>query len=475
MTDEDIETKGARGETARLASWVAGFTLDDAPGEIVERAKLILLDGIGCALVGARLPWSCTAVQAVMILEGQGSVPIIGWDRTLAGPAAAVLNSSFIQGFELDDFHPLAPLHSASLLIPALLSAVHLGSGVDGARFLSATIAGLEVGPRVGLALHGSEMLSRGWHSGPVFGSISAAAAVANLLGLDSGATEDAFGLGATQAGGLMAAQFGADSKRMQHGFAARNGYYAALLARFGYTGIKAVFEQPYGGYLSTFGEGHDPDVSQIDSDLGERWETLRVAIKPYAAMGGLHGAIDAVFEIATQRPLEADEIEKIDVDLSHTVYHHGWWPPERPLTPTAAQMNVAYSVAVAVIDGAALVDQYSPARIESDDVWRLIPRIEAHHQAEFDAHSWGRGQTRVKIRFRDGTELESYQLAAKSVLEGPNRDFVVAKFEELTRRVIGVDRQKDIKDAVLSIEQAANLDQLIDLLAASVTSPFAA
>src|ERR1700722_6300200 len=128
MNDGDTERKGTTGETARLASWVAEFTLDDAPGEVVERAKLILLDGVGCALVGARLPWSSIAVEAVTILEGQGSVPIIGRDRSLAGPAAAVLNSSFIQGFELDDFHPLAPLHSASLLIPALLSALHLGS-----------------------------------------------------------------------------------------------------------------------------------------------------------------------------------------------------------------------------------------------------------------------------------------------------------------------------------------------------------
>ncbi len=36
----------------------------------------------------------------------------------------------------------------------------------------------------------------------------------------------------------------------MHHGMASRNGLYAALLARGGYTGIKQVFEQPYGGYL---------------------------------------------------------------------------------------------------------------------------------------------------------------------------------------------------------------------------------
>ena len=37
----------------------------------------------------------------------------------------------------------------------------------------------------MGLALHGGEMLSRGWHSGSVFGTFASAASVADLLGLD--------------------------------------------------------------------------------------------------------------------------------------------------------------------------------------------------------------------------------------------------------------------------------------------------
>src|SRR5207247_8833132 len=129
------------------------------------------------------------------------------WGRTTSAPAATLRNSSFIQGFELADFHPLAPLHSTSLLVPALLAAAQIEPGVDGAGFLTAAVAGFEVGPRVGLALHGSEMLSRGWHSGPVFGTHATAAAVGNLLGLDAAAMEDALGHAATQSGGLMAAQ----------------------------------------------------------------------------------------------------------------------------------------------------------------------------------------------------------------------------------------------------------------------------
>jgi aconitate decarboxylase len=462
------------GPTGQLASWAANFTIADAPLRIRERAKDLVLDGLGCALIGAQLPWSRTAVDAVLKFEGSGTSPLIGWGTSTSAPAAALLNSTFIQGFELDDFHPLAPLHSASLVIPTLLAALPFASGVDGARFLAAAIVGFEVGPRVGLALHGSEMLSRGWHSGPVFGTHASAAAVGNLLGLDAGAMEDALGLAATQSSGLMAAQFGAMSKRMQHGFAARNGMYAALLALGGYTGIKEVYEQPYGGFLSTFGEGHEPDIDQITSELGERWETERIVVKPYAAMGGLHAALDALFEIAALRPLVAEEIEHIDVELSDAVYHHGWWPPERPLTPTSAQMNIAYSLAVGVLDGVALVQQYAPGRMNRDDIWELIPRIAAHHNAEFDRlGSMGRGQTKLSIRFTDGSRSESSLFAARSVLNSLTRDEIVAKYRSLTENVLEDVRREQIEHAVLGLESAPDLDELLGLLADPVSSPF--
>ena len=259
MSDANNQPTAPDGPTGQLANWVAGFTLDQAPREVRERAKHLLLDGLGCAVIGARLPWSRVAVDAVLAFEAPGDTPLIGWGAGSGPAAAALLNGTFIQGFELDDVHPQAPLHSNSLLIPALLAALHCSPTVSGEQFLAALIAGYETGPRVGLALHGGEMLTRGWHSGSVFGTVSSAASVANLLGLDPAQTEDALGLGATQSHGLMAAQFGAMSKRMHHGMASRNGLYAAMLARGGYTGIHQVFEQPYGGFLSVFGEGMTP------------------------------------------------------------------------------------------------------------------------------------------------------------------------------------------------------------------------
>lgn len=462
------------GPTGRLARWLAGFRLEQASATARERAKALTLDGIACAIVGAQLPWSRTAANIVRQMEGQGDRTIVGWGARTSAPGAALLNGTFIQGFELDDYHPLGPLHSASLVLPALWAASEGESRVSGRRFLEAAMAGYEVGPRVGMALHGAQMLSRGWHSGSVFGTHAAAAAVGKLLGLDAARFEDALGLAGTQSAGLMAAQYEAMSKRMHHGFAARNGLYAAVLAAGGYTGIKRVFEREYGGFLSTFGEGHAPDASQITDGLGERWEVERIVIKPYAAMGGIHAPLDALFDVGAQRALKAGEIAGIEVDVSHAVYHHGWWVPQRPLTPIGAQMNIGYALAVAVLDGAALVPQFAPARIDADDVWALLPRIAVRHDPAFDAGGQrARGRVRLAVAFTDGQRIEVDRTASRAIESPQSSDEAAAKYRALTDGLIAPQRQQAIERMVRDLEQLDDVRELLALLAPPVGCAF--
>jgi 2-methylcitrate dehydratase PrpD len=458
------------GPTGQLATWVAGLTLDDVPPPVVERAKFLLLDGLGCALVGAQLPWSRIATAAVLDLEGPGDSVIIGAGRTAGAPAAAVLNGTFIQGFELDDFHPLAPLHSCSLLIPALLSTASVRqSTTTGAELLLAAIAGFEVGPRVGYTLHGAQMLDRGWHSGSVFGTHSAAMASGKLRGLGAAQLEDALGLAGTQSAGLMAAQYEAMSKRMHHGLAARNGFYAAGLAAAGYTGIKRVFEREYGGFLSVFGEGHDPDASLLTSQLGQRWETSVIMVKSYAAMGGLHGAIDAARQI--RQSVAPEDISRVDITVGETVYKHGWWTPERPLTPIGAQMNIGYATAAALLDGNVMPEQFTAARLDADDIWSLIDATSVHlDESLADAPITQRFRTDVSVTTRNGEVHHARIEAPHGAPTDPvTNDELAAKFHALADRVTDRGRAEAIERAVIALEELDDINRLIDLLAAPV------
>jgi 2-methylcitrate dehydratase PrpD len=458
------------GPTGRLATWVADLTLDDVPQPVLERAKYLLLDGLGCALVGAQLPWSRVATDAVLGLEGGGDTAVIGTGHTTGAPAAAVLNGTFIQGFELDDFHPLAPLHSCSLLIPALFSTASVRPhATRGAELLLGAIAGFEVGPRVGYTLHGTQMLDRGWHSGSVFGTHSAAMASGKLRGLPPAQLEDALGLAGTQSAGLMAAQYEAMSKRMHHGLAARNGFYAAGLAAAGYTGIKRVFEREYGGFLSVFGEGHDPDAALLTGQLGQRWETTFIMVKSYAAMGGLHGAIDAARKLRTS--VVPEDISKVDITVGETVYKHGWWAPERPLTPIGAQMNIGYATAAALLDGNVLPEQFSAARLDADDIWSLIANTSVHlDESLANAAISERFRTDVTVTMRDGTVHHArVDLPHGAPTDPVTNHELVAKFHALADRVTTHGRADAIERAIVGLENLDDVNYLIDLLAAPV------
>jgi aconitate decarboxylase len=460
------------GPTGRLATWLAGTTLEDVPAQVRDHAKHLILDGVACALVGAQLPVSRKGVEAITALDDAGSGTLIGWGgRTTSATSAAMLNSSFIQGFELDDYHPLAPLHSNALVLPAMLAAIPHTGTVTGAGFLLGAILGYETGPRVGEALGGLEMISRGWHSGVVFGTLSAAVSAGSLYGLDAAGFEDALGMAATQSCGLMSAQFESMVKRMQHGFASRAGLTAAALAATGYVGIKRVFERDYGGWLAVFGECHHPDASRIYHGLGTEWETRRIAVKAYAAMGLLHAGIAAALELRAAGGFTAADIDRIDIDMPEAAYGHGGWQAVRPLAPIGAQMNVMYAVAVALLDGAVLIDQFAEDRINRDDVWNLIDRTRTHHQQAYDALPVeDRLTTRVALTLKDGSIRE------KTVAHPPGTGDhlltdadIVTKYRSLTHSLIDADRQDAIEKAVLSLETLEDIGTLTGLLIPAV------
>lgn len=456
------------GPTGQLANWVSKLTLDDVPPEVVERAKHLLLDGVGCALIGAQLPWSRVATRAVLDMEGRGDAIVIGTGSTTTAPAAAVLNGTFIQGFELDDFHPVAPLHNCSLLIPALLStaALQQPGTRTGAKFLLSAIAGFEVGPRVGNTLHGMQIISRGWHSGSVFGTHSAAMAAGKLRGLSPAQLEDALGLAGTQSSGLMAAQYEAMSKRMHHGLAARNGFYAAGLAEAGYTGIKRVFEREYGGFLSVFGEGHDPDATLLVRELGQRWETTAIMVKSYAAMGLLHGAIEAARKLRER--LSVPDISKIDIAVGESAYRHGWWVPERPITAIGAQMNLGYVTAAALVDGNVLPEQFTAGRRNADDIWSLITITTVHVNESLEyADAAEQLRTEVTVTTRDGRTHSEQVIAPHGTPRDPvTNEEIVAKFHAVCNRVTNEERATAVERVVLDLENLDDISAVVDLLA---------
>jgi aconitate decarboxylase len=69
------------GITSQLCTWIGALTLDDVPEPVRTRAKYLFLDGIACALVGARVPWSAKAFEALSSFEEPGRHVVIGFEQ----------------------------------------------------------------------------------------------------------------------------------------------------------------------------------------------------------------------------------------------------------------------------------------------------------------------------------------------------------------------------------------------------------
>src|SRR5262245_21531910 len=139
--------------TRGIAGFVSGLAYDAIPREVRERAKLLILDSLGCALYGAHLEWCRILQRTLARLDRSSACAVWGTKQRLSAPHAALANGTQVQGFELDDVHRAGVLHVGAVVLPALLAIAELRRNLSGEAFLAAAVAGYEVGPRVGLCM----------------------------------------------------------------------------------------------------------------------------------------------------------------------------------------------------------------------------------------------------------------------------------------------------------------------------------
>ncbi len=455
-----------KSHTRRIAEFVSGLTYDAIPPEVRDRIKLLILDAIGCGIHGARQPW-CAILQSTLgLIDGTRTTSVWGTRLALSSPHATLANGTQIQGFELDDVHRQGVLHVGAVTLPALIAVAESHARLSGRDFLTAAVAGYEIGPRVGLCM-GQEHIGQGWHSGATLGVFSAAAGAARGLGLDTEQTVHALGIAGTQAAGLMAAQYGSMVKRMHAGRSSQSGLYGALLAQQGFTGIIDVLEAPYGGFCTTFSRSTDRfNLEELSGGLGERFETLRIALKFYSCVASNHTSLDAIRAIRARRPFRLDELDKIVIHGSQvTVDHVGW--PYRPEGLTSAQLNLPFCVATLLIEGDVFVDQFKPEAVHDRARIGLSKKVEVVHDPGITAlGSKFRHKVRVEVRLRDGTVDTETREAARGGEDAfaPAAD-IVEKFRKLSREAMTEGQQDEVVDVILNMENKPDLRRLPELL----------
>jgi aconitate decarboxylase len=454
--------------TRRIAEFVAGLTYDDIPPQARARIKLLILDAIGCGIYGACQPW-CTILQDTLgALDETRTTTVWGTGLRLSSPHATLVNGTQVQGFELDDVHRQGVLHVGAVTLPALVAVSESHARLSGSDFLTAAVAGYEIGPRVGMCM-GQEHIGQGWHSGATVGVFAAAAGAARGLGLDAEQTMHALGIAGTQSAGLMAAQYGSMVKRMHAGRSSQSGLYGALLAQKGFTGIIDVFEAPYGGFCTTFSRSTDLfDLAELSAGLGERFETMRIALKFYSCVASNHTSLDAIRAIQERRPFGLQELAKIVIRGSQvTVDHVGW--PYRPEGLTSAQLNLPYCVATLLLEGDVFVDQFKPEAFCDPARMELSKRVKVVHDPAITAlGSKFRHKVSVEVHLQDGSiEQETREMPRGGEDAFASEAEIIDKFRKLSRTTIPEAQQADLIEMILNMESLPDMRALTQALRA--------
>lgn len=346
--------------TERLAELLAR----PVSAEDRARARLHLLDWVGCAVAGAK-DADVARVAALAATEGQGGCRIVGGGRS--GPqAAALANGPAGAVLEMDDVDRRALLHPGPVVIPAALAlAEHLGM-TDGDALLDAIVRGYEAMIRIGRAAGPSHY--RFFHPTGTLGGFGAAAAGASLMGLDGERTAWALGLAGQQGAGLWRARHEPGSVKALHdGRAAANGVASALLARDGFRGPLKVLEGEQGLFPAM---APDADPEAVLASAGG-WLIHEVSFKPHAACRHAHPAIDAALVLRARIDGLPDAI-RVETYRDSILF----CDKPTPTTPAEAKFSLQHSVAVALIHGDAGLDRFEPAALIDPEIVALRARV---------------------------------------------------------------------------------------------------
>ncbi len=462
-----VASSGGGTPTRDLAAFSSSLRFEQLPAEVVSKAKLCILDTLGCCIFGASLPSVRKVADMVAAEQCAPQAAVFGMPFRTSAASAALVNGTSAHAFQLDEIHIESTLHPGSLALTAAFALAECDRAVSGRDFIAAMVAGYEVGIRIGLAAKGG-MFKTGFHNQGTTGVFIAAAAAAHVLRLDTDQTQQAFGIAGSQAAGLMAVQDGAMAKSFHSGRAAQSGVYAAQLARRGYTGIPDVLEAPYGAFFSSFVD--DWSEQALTAGLGTRWQILRVGFKPAPASNGSITAMTAIDKIMRAHGIAAEEIEEVTAFVSHNTLHHCGWPYDanRIQGVLSAQMNLRYGLAVMALERQSTVAQFAESKIRDPGILTFIERIRVEHEPRFEEDN-GRYRVacRLVVRCKNGTQHEAEVLFRPGSPEDPmTPEQLTKKFLALTQG-IGSRRAKEIVEAVSRVDDRDSLAALSRLLTA--------
>ncbi len=437
-----------------LATWATGVTAASLPPAVADAMKVYILDDMAGALVGSITPWGDMVVHLAAESAGGGACTLIGRTERSSPSYAALVNGTFVGGFETDHVYTQASSHPSAGVFPAALAAAE-SRHATGAAFLAALAAGYETCIRVGVAATRAVEDQRGFHGPGTNSSFGAAVASAKIMGLDAAAVLNALGIAGSHAGGLLEFHHeGAMTKRIHPGRGSQMGYECAVLASQGFTGPSTVLEGDT-GFLHVYSPTPNPPA--LTERLGEHWYLLGMTVKSFPCHITSQSVVEGVWRYRQRTLIDAATVTRVELHVGGRQVEERYLD-KAPTTVLGAQYSLPFSTAIALCVDAGDPRSYSQPVVNNPLVRAVAQMVEIVPTPGFGAP----GQPTAEVVVTAGG-LE-HRFACGDWKGAPSNQYTYPEMAGKFRRYAGHLLSSDAKEGI--IERVGHLETEPDMAA---------
>lgn len=442
----------------KIAEYACALEYNNLSPEVIYEVKRRILDSFACALGAfASIPAQIARNIGQRVQSDYGAT-IFGTGGRTTPELATFANGIFFRYLDYNDTYlSKEPAHPSDNISAAI--AVAEAEKRDGRDLIAAIVLGYEIQCRL---CDSASLRSRGWdHVGYV--SISSSVLASRLMKLEQEKVEHAIALSIAPNIPLRQTRIGELSmwKGCAAANAARNGVFAALLAREGITGPCEIFEGGKGFFKQVTG----PFDLKIE-DFGGRggnFKILDTYIKYYPSEYHSQAGIEAALSLRDKvkiKDIEEINIETYDACVDIIAGDKEKWAPA---TRETADHSLPYCVAVALCDGMVGLGQFTEDRIKDPGLQKIMAKIKVMRNKEHNRQYPEAFPCFIEIRSKSGETFTKTVTYPKGHPKNPLTDGELEeKFNTLNSGIIKDNTLKEIVDNIWHLESLENIRDLM-------------
>lgn len=444
--------------TLRLVDYASGAEFNKLPADAVHECKRRLIDSVGCA-VGAYDEPLCRMARAVARrYSGTPASRVWGCNWKTTAEAATFANGIMLRFLDHTDAYPVKSRGHPSDVIAAVLS---VGDALksDGTAVISATVLAYDVFCSFCETI---DINSQGWDQA-VYAGIATVMGVGKLLNLTREQMGNAIALTVAPNMGLYQARLGELSswKGGAAPNACRNGVFAALLARDGFTGPADIFEGK-AGLWNVVGRFD----WQIPIGPSSPHRVTKTHMKCFPVCYHGQSTVWAGFELRKQ--VRAQDISEVHIETYRQAIRIMADDPSRwaPATRETADHSLPYVLAVALLDGEFTSQSFSSQRLVDRTVADVMAKVKVSEDKNLSALHPEAAPCRVHVRTSSGKSFVSEVMYPRGHASNPMSDEEIeAKFRDMFSSYGSTQRCEAVLKALWNLDQAPDISAVLDML----------